>query len=101
MTIEATRMMTTVLDPTAPPAAVYARLAPRPESLNGLRLGLLDNHKRNAAGVLDEIEKLISQRYELASVVRRYKTDVSRPCPEETVADLAAQADAVIIAIGD
>lgn len=101
MTMGTTGTMTTVLDPTAAPTPVSARLAPRADSLNGLRLGLLDNHKRNATAVLDEIEKLISQRYELASVVRRHKADVSRPCPGETVADLAAQADIVITAIGD
>ena len=90
-----------VLDPTAPPIPVSARPAGRPDTLNGKVIGLLDNHKRNASLLLDEIEKLLSQQYEFARVVRRSKNDVSRPCPEPTVEDLAAQCDIVITAMGD
>ena len=90
-----------VLDPTAPPLPVDARPAERPESLNGLTLGLLDNHKHNAAELLDEVQELLSTHYEFASVVRASKSDVSRPCPEKIVEDLVAQCDVVITAIGD
>ncbi len=101
MVVEATKPVLTVLDPTAPPLPIDARMAGRPESLNGKVLGLLDNHKRNASDLLDKVQDLLSERYEFAKVVRRSKMDVSRPCPEEIVDDLAAQCDVVITAIGD
>lgn len=90
-----------VLDPTAPPMPVDAKKAKRPDTLNGKVIGLLDNHKRNATPLLEELEKLLSERYEFARVVRASKNDVSRPCPEGTVEQLASQCDLVITAIGD
>ena len=90
-----------VLDPTSPPLPVDARPANRPETLNGLTLGLLDNHKHNAAELLDEVTEMLSTHYEFASVVRASKSVVSRPCPQEIVEDLVAQCDVVITAIGD
>jgi len=101
MVIEMAESKLRILDPTAAPIPVDARLADRPNSLNGKTLGLLDNHKRNASKLLDEVQELLSHRYEFAGVVRRSKLDVSRPCPEEVVADLAANCDIVITAIGD
>ncbi len=91
----------TILNPTSPPVPVNAKMAPAPKSLNGLRVGLLDNHKTNATLLLDEVYEQLSHRYEFASVMRRSKPDVSRPCPEETVRELAASVDLVITAIGD
>ncbi len=101
MVVQAVKPVLVVLDPTSPPLPVNARLARRPETLNGKRLGLLDNHKRNAAELLEHVQELLSQRYELAGVVKRSKPDVSRPCPEETVKELAAGCDVLITAIGD
>lgn len=101
MVVEAVRTGLVVLDPTSAPLPVNARMARRPETLNGKVLGLLDNHKRNAAELLDYVHAFISQRYELAGMVRRSKPDVSRPCPQETVNDLAAQCDVLVTAIGD
>ena len=54
-----------------------------------------------AAAKLDEIERLLSERYEFSDVVRRFKPDVSRPCPTETLEDLSGQGDVVVTAIGD
>jgi hypothetical protein len=101
MVIEAAEPKLRILDPTAAPIPVDARLADRPDTLNGKTLGLLDNHKRNATKLLDEVQEMLSHRYEFAAVIRRSKPDVSRPCPEEIVAELASTCDIVISAIGD
>ena len=90
-----------ILDPTSPPLPVDARMAERPDSLNGKVLGLLDNNKLNANKLLDEIDRLLSQRYEFADVVRLSKPDVSRTCPTDTMEDLVRQCDVVVTAIGD
>ncbi|MEE9284925.1 MAG: hypothetical protein V3V35_04250 [Dehalococcoidia bacterium] len=101
MVIEATKTGLVVLDPTSAPLPVDARIAPRPDTLDGKVLGLLDNHKRNAVGLLDGVHELLSQRYELAGVVRASKPDVSRPCPQEIIDELAGSCDLVVTAIGD
>ncbi len=90
-----------ILDPTSAALTVDVSVAERPTTLNGKVLGLLDNHKMNASGLLDELYELLSSRYEFASVVRRTKPDVSRPCPPETIQELASQCDVVVTAIGD
>ncbi len=91
----------TVLDPTAPPIPVHARMAKRPGTLTGKRLGLLDNHKKNAAEFLDHLQELLSERYEFASVVKRTKPDVSRPAPDEMLKELVEGCDLVITGMGD
>lgn len=91
----------TILNPTSPPLPVNAKMARAPATLNGKRIGLLDNHKMNAPLLLDEIYEQLSHRYEFASVMRRSKPDVSRPCPEAIVTELAANVDLVITAMGD
>ena len=55
----------------------------------------------NANNLLDDIERLLSERYEFAEVVRRFKGDVSRPCPTDTLEELIDQCDVVVTAIGD
>ena len=91
----------TVLDPTMPPTPVNAKLAGRPATLDGKVIGLLDNHKRNAAEFLEEVRKLLAERYEFKGVVKATKPDVSRPCPTQTAEQLAAECDLVITGLGD
>ncbi len=90
-----------MLDPTSPPLPVDASMAERPDTLNGKVLGLLDNHKLNANNLLDDIEQLLSERYEFAEVVRSFKPDVSRPAPSGTLDEIIEQCDVVVTAIGD
>ena len=90
-----------MLDPTSPPLPVDASMAERPDTLNGKVLGLLDNHKLNANNLLDDIEQLLSERYEFAEVVRSFKPDVSRPAPSDTLDELIEQCDVAVTAIGD
>ena len=101
MATEVTTAGIVVLDPTTAPLPVDARLAQRPDTLDGKVLGVLSNNKNNASALLDNVYGLLSERYEFSSVIRRSKPDVSRPCPEETVEDLASQCDLIITAIGD
>ena len=101
MAEEATKSGLAVLDPTAPPMPVNAKAAPRPDTLDGKVLGMLENNKRNGKELLDALQELLSQQFEFASVVRRGKKDVTSPCPQEIVDDLVAQSDIIITAIGD
>ena len=70
-----------VLNPVAAALPADVKLAPRPESLNGKVLGLLNNSKVNAEALLDQIADLLADRYEFANIVKRSKPTASRPCP--------------------
>lgn len=89
------------LDPTLEPMKVEAEIAPRSETINGKRLGLLDNGKRNADRLLMMVKDLISEKHELGDVVSVSKSDVSKPASSEIIHSLAERCDIVIVAVGD
>ncbi|MBO0885921.1 MAG: hypothetical protein J2O38_00900, partial [Acidimicrobiales bacterium] len=78
-----------------------ASLAPRTGDLHGGRLGLLDNTKPNANRLLDEVGALLEQKLAPAQLVRRVKPTMSLPGPDALLDELAAQCDAVVVAVGD
>lgn len=93
-----------IIDPTVRPAqgpAVVPRDAPRPESLDGLRVALLGNTKRNADVILDAVGAELAERYRLAGLVRLTKTQFAMPLPDELVEELVREADVVVIGVGD
>jgi hypothetical protein len=51
-----------VLIPLAARATAAKRLAPRPSSLRGLRVGILDNGKPNADALLGRVAELLAER---------------------------------------
>ena len=53
-----------VLDPTATPSVATAGMADRPNSLAGMRIGLLRNDKLNSESLLDAIYDVLSERFE-------------------------------------
>ena len=94
-----TRLM--VLDPTVAPLPAHADMAPRPESLDGMRIGLLANGKRNADRLLEQITALMAEHYQIKDVVARNKGNSSRPCPDDMLQELLEQCDLVVTATGD
>lgn len=89
-----------LLDPTAPSTAQNVVLAPRPEDLRGKRLGLVENSKANAAGLLEAVAEILDEDLQPAEIVRR-KVPTSFPAPEEVLDQLASDCDVVIEAVGD
>ncbi len=92
-----------ILDPTSPSQEKRYELAPRRlRSLDGARLGLLDNSKLNAASLLAAIGDLLKERYAIKSVLVRTKGHgFSYPVEDRTADEMAEQCDVVIAAIGD
>jgi hypothetical protein len=81
------------------PADALAR-APRLTSLDGVRLGLLDNRKGNGDVLLERLaERLAADGARVA--LRVEKRIFSRPASAEDLERLASGADAVLTAIGD
>jgi hypothetical protein len=90
-----------VLEPIDQPVQTTFTLAPRPASLSGLTVGLIDNGKRNSDYVLKKITARIQERYPDISLEYVRKPSASHGIPEEMARDLAAKAQAVIAGIGD
>ena len=61
--------MLTVVDPVAPAIVERTALAPRPPSLDGLRLGVLSNSKPNAANLMRVAQRRMQQRFAISDVV--------------------------------
>ena len=91
--------MTTILDPTAERSiAARPRLA-RPESLKGLRIGLLDIAKTKGDIFLDRVEAKL--REQGAEVIRYKKPTFTKPAPVDLRQEIATHCDAVIEALAD
>jgi hypothetical protein len=91
----------TVLHPAAEDVAEPQRLAPRLSSLQGMTVGLIDNHKRNANVYLAALGQLLQDRYGVSRVVTYRKVSQSLPTPDEVLDQLTSTCDAVIHAVAD
>src|SRR4051794_39932252 len=75
--------------------------APRVAALDGKRLGILDNTKWNAGRLLRKTAALLRERHEFAAVNYYRKESFSKPADPALVAQIAAENDIVLTAIGD
>lgn len=96
--------MSAIMDPTGvKPKDVAAglTLAPRAGGLEGARIGLLENGKLNASLLLTEVAAVLRDRYGAADATLRRKEVFSQPAPAELVDELSAEADVVVVGVGD
>ena len=75
--------------------------APRLPSLAGARLGIIDDSKKNADVLLEELVELLRTRYEISDVKWHRKPSASKPADPEAIRELAESCDSVIVAVGD
>ena len=92
--------MIIVLNPTADTESEPKQLASRLSSLEGRKLGVLDNRKANADRLFDLVESILRERYQADVVVRCQKPDFSRPAPEAMLQEMR-DCEAVITGVGD
>lgn len=88
-----------VLDPTDESAPAHRTPIDRPESLSGLRVGLLDISKARGNVLLDRLEeRLVAD----GVTVRRYaKPTFAKPAPVDLRHEIATQCEVVIEALAD
>jgi len=91
----------TVFDPTDGPVVKAFTPAPRPASLAGKVIGILDNGKAKSDLLLREIQELLRSEEKVADFVMVRKASAYRPAPDEQLDDLARRAHAVVAGIGD
>lgn len=94
-------MSLTYLDPTSGPEDSETEIAERPESLEGMTIGLLDNGKTHAREILECVADELQSRYENLHVEFFDKPSPFKPAPEGTVQDHAVKFGAVITGVGD
>jgi hypothetical protein len=91
--------VTIVLDPTAELAPATRARSPRPGSLEGLTIGLLDISKPRGDVFLDRLEKRLLERG--WRVQRFAKPTFTKPAPIDLRQEIAVQCDVVIEALAD
>ncbi len=90
-----------VYDPRGLAHAAKLPLAPRPADLTGLRLGVLDNTKWNGRRLLEATTDLLAAELGLAEVTLYKKESFSKVAAPELIAQIAAENDLALTAIGD
>ncbi len=89
----------TVLSPVGINRVEARAVAARIPSLQGVRLGLLNNNKPNSARLLEDVSSLIGGGHALGGVVAKQKPNAS--VGAEGLDAYASEVQAVITAIGD
>ena len=90
-----------VFDPRGRVEAEPVSPAPRITVLDDKRLGILDNTKWNAGRLLRRTAALLAERHQFASVNYYRKESFSKPADPALLAQIAAENDIVLTAIGD
>lgn len=90
---------TVLLDPTAEGAPATRPLRPRPASLGGMTVGLLDISKPRGDVFLDQLERRLRERG--LSVSRYSKPTFTKPAPVDLRQEIAIHCDVVIEALAD
>ncbi len=67
----------------------------------GTRLGIIDDSKKNADVLLEELVELLRTRYEISEVKWHRKPSASKPADPAAIRELSESCDAVIVAVGD
>jgi hypothetical protein len=91
-----------LLDPTGfDERSADTTLAPRPASLRGLRLGLLENTKPNAAVMLASVGRELQRRHGAQAAVMFSKSYFGTPVEESLIQRILHNCDFVVAGIGD
>ena len=91
-----------LLDPTRDSErAANTTLAPRPQSLKGLIVGLLDNTKPNGSVILRAVGRELRERYGVREIRMFQKGYFGTPVEESVVQQMLHNCDFAVAGIGD
>lgn len=90
-----------LVNPTTQAVVAPFKGAPRLPTLAGTRLGIIDDSKRNADVLLEELADLLRTRYEISDVKWHRKPSASKPADPAAIRELVESCDSVIVAVGD
>lgn len=90
-----------IYDPTTEVKGRTISFVPRPKSLKGLRIGLVDNTKHNSDQILLRVAGILEREHGAKThVIRKKKSSGSAPSPE-MIAEYKANCDVVVAGVGD
>ena len=89
-----------ILNPTSEAVVETMQPAPRLRSLAGKTVGLISNGKEGTSGFFAHVERLLRERYQVAQVVLRTKSNYSAPAEDEIINE-ARNWDLAITGLGD
>jgi hypothetical protein len=92
--------MTDILDPTITRSEQRIQYAERPQSLHGLRIGLIDSTKKNAEAVLCRIADTLEAHYGMKREALVHKHQRA-PLKDAQIAEVKGTVDFVIVGVGD
>ena len=75
--------------------------APALASIDGLRIGILENGKLNAEEMLHEVAELFVQRHGCTVRSLASKSNASAPAPANTLVKVAQDVDFLVTGLGD
>ena len=90
-----------ILDPVGPTTATTRTLAPRPASLQGAVIGVLDNSKPNARELLSGIRDKLSAFRPVDNIDFLSKNSASQGAPKDLLEKVAANYRGALLAIAD
>lgn len=94
-------MTVQIYDPTTEVTGRTIAYVPRPKSLAGLRIGLVDNTKHNSDQLLLRIAGILEKEHGAkAHVIRKKKSAGSAPSPE-MIAEYKQNCDIIVAGVGD
>ena len=93
-------VFTEVISPAGIPRIPDEALSPRPGTLEGATLGILENNKEFSDWVLDRVRDRLRASFEIAEVVQRRKHHLAQAAAPEILEELSARCDAVLLGVG-
>ena len=92
--------MLDILDPTITTARERIPYVPRPESLQGLRIALIENTRKNSEAVLQQLARNLEAVYGMKTEVLLHKHQRA-PLSDAQLAELKGRTDFAIAGVGD
>lgn len=90
-----------IYDPTTEVAARHIAFVPRPKSLEGMRIGLIDNTKHNSDQLLLRIASILEREHGAKTHVIRRKKSAGAAPHAEMVEEYKANCDVIVAGVGD
>ena len=90
-----------IYDPTTGATGRNVHFVPRPKSLAGLRVGLVDNTKHNSDQLLLRIAALLEAKHGAKTHIIRKKHSAGAAPHAEIIEEFKANCDVVVAGVGD
>ena len=89
-----------ILDPVSKPKVTKTSLSPRPNTIVGLRVAMVDNTKPNFSIFLDRVEERLANEHNV-SVIRYRKPGRTQPLDPQLIVEIKKKCDIAITGLAD